>query len=52
MSAKPEDDRHPGQANVPKPPTREEIEEVSRAQDYLTDDWTGDGGKPENSGTK
>lgn len=41
------EDRHSGQAQVPKPPSDKEVEEISRAQDYLTDDWTGDGGKPE-----
>jgi len=43
----PDPDRDPkrGQAKVPEPPTREEIEEISRAQQYITDDWTGEGGK-------
>lgn len=44
------EDRNSGQAQVPKPPSRAEIEEISRSQEYLTDDWTGDGGKPEGSG--
>ena len=37
-------DRNPenGQAKVPKPPSREEIEKISDAQKYITDDWTGD----------
>ena len=43
------EDRKSGQAQVPKPPSRAEVEEISRSQDYLTD-WTGDGGKPEGSG--
>ncbi|WP_455179041.1 hypothetical protein [Azospirillum melinis] len=30
---------------MPKPPSRAEVEEISRSQEYLTDDWTGDGGK-------
>ena len=41
------EDRHSGQDRVPKPPTREEVEEISRAQEMLTDEWTGEGGKPE-----
>jgi len=40
----PVDDRRSGQAQVPKPPSRAEVEEISRSQGYLTDDWTGDGG--------
>ncbi|PWC84821.1 hypothetical protein TSH100_16855 [Azospirillum sp. TSH100] len=40
------DDRRSGQAQVPKPPSRAEVEEISRSQEYLTDDWTGDGGTP------
>lgn len=43
--------RQSGQAQVPKPPSRAEIEEISRSQEYLTDDWTGDGGnKPPGDG--
>lgn len=41
------DDRRSGQAQVPKPPSRAEVEEISRSQEYLTDDWTGDGGTPQ-----
>ncbi|CAO3434515.1 hypothetical protein [Azospirillum endophyticum] len=41
------EDRRSGRAQVPKPPSRAEVEEISRSQEYLTDDWTGDGGKPE-----
>lgn len=52
MPRKPEgtldsDDRKSGQEQVPKPPSREEVEEISRSQDYLTDDWTGEGGQPD-----
>ena len=54
MTRKPDDDtpaEHPGQASVPKPPSREEVEEISRAQEYLTDDWTGEGGaQPKDGG--
>ena len=39
-----ETDKENGQAHVPKPPTREEVEEISRAQAMITDDWTGDSG--------
>ncbi|MBP2313539.1 hypothetical protein [Azospirillum soli] len=41
-------DRNPenGQAKVPKPPNREDIEKISEAQKYITDDWTGDGPTP------
>ncbi len=31
---------------IPHPPSREEIEEISDAQSLITDDWTGEGGKP------
>ncbi|WP_158284647.1 hypothetical protein [Azospirillum sp. TSO35-2] len=41
------EDRKSGQAQVPKPPSRAEVEETSRSQEYLTDDWTGEGGTPE-----
>ncbi|MBY6264195.1 hypothetical protein EI613_20050 [Azospirillum sp. 412522] len=41
------EDRQSGQDQVPKPPSRTEVEEISRSQEYLTDDWTGDGGKPQ-----
>lgn len=41
------DDRGSGQAQVPNPPSRAEVEEISRSQKYLTDDWTGDGGTPQ-----
>ena len=44
---RPSEDRKSGQAQVPKPPSRTEVEELSRSQEYLTDDWTGDGGKPQ-----
>ncbi|HYN92594.1 MAG TPA: hypothetical protein VES42_01940 [Pilimelia sp.] len=46
------EDPNRGQAQVPKPPSREEVEEISRAQEFLTDDWTGDGGKPKDEETK
>ncbi|WP_207455455.1 hypothetical protein [Azospirillum sp. SYSU D00513] len=39
-----ETDKENEQAHVPKPPTREEVEEISRAQAMITDDWTGDSG--------
>jgi hypothetical protein len=28
---------------VPKPPTPEAVEEISRQQELITDEWTGDG---------
>ncbi|MBK1836889.1 hypothetical protein JHL17_05640 [Azospirillum sp. YIM B02556] len=48
----PMEDRRSGQAQVPKPPSRAEVEEISRSQEYLTDEWTGDGGKPDGSRRK
>lgn len=42
----PERDPARGQAHVPKPPDKEGVEEISRAQEYITDEWTGQGGKP------
>lgn len=44
-------DRENGQSRVPKPPSRDEVEKISDAQRYITDDWTGDGGKPEDQPT-
>lgn len=43
MTDRPESDRTP---SVPKPPSREDIERISEAQEMITDDWTGDGGQP------
>ncbi|NYZ11929.1 hypothetical protein HL658_05155 [Azospirillum sp. RWY-5-1] len=43
MTDKPETNRAP---TVPKPPSREDIERISEAQGMITDDWTGDGGRP------
>ena len=28
---------------IPKPPTREDLEQISREQALITDDWTGEG---------
>ena len=28
---------------IPKPPSREDLEEISREQALITDDWTGEG---------
>jgi hypothetical protein len=36
----------PKTPRVPRPPSREELEEISEAQSMITDDWTGEGGKP------
>ncbi|CAO3372346.1 hypothetical protein [Azospirillum argentinense] len=44
-------DRENGQSRVPKPPSRDEVEKISDAQRYITDDWTGDGGKPADPST-
>ncbi|WP_188263136.1 hypothetical protein [Azospirillum tabaci] len=44
-------DRENGQSRVPKPPSRDEVQKISDAQRYNTDDWTGDGGKPEDRPT-
>lgn len=35
-----------GEDKVPRPPSRKEVEEISRAQEMITDDWTGEGGRP------
>lgn len=47
MTDQPETRRSPA---VPKPPSREDIDRISEAQGMITDDWTGDGGKPEPHG--
>jgi hypothetical protein len=36
----------PKTPRIPRPPSREELEEISNAQAMITDDWTGEGGKP------
>jgi hypothetical protein len=38
----------PKKPRIPRPPSREELEEISDAQAMITDDWTGEGGKPDN----
>jgi hypothetical protein len=38
----------PKTPRIPRPPSREELEEISDAQAMITDDWTGEGGKPDN----
>ena len=47
-----QDDPPPKTPRIPRPPTKEELEEISKAQAMITDDWTGEGGekKPEESG--
>jgi hypothetical protein len=37
----------PKTPRIPRPPSREELEEISDAQAMITDDWTGEGGKPD-----
>jgi hypothetical protein len=37
----------PKMPRIPRPPSREELEEISEAQSMITDDWTGEGGKPD-----
>ena len=37
----------PKTPRIPRPPSREELEEISEAQSMITDDWTGEGGKPD-----
>jgi hypothetical protein len=36
----------PKTPNIPRPPSKEEVDEISEAQAMITDDWTGEGGKP------
>lgn len=43
MTDTPEPRRNPA---VPKPPSREDIDRISEAQAMITDEWTGDGGRP------
>ncbi|WP_119677995.1 hypothetical protein [Indioceanicola profundi] len=33
----------PKSPEVPRPPSKEGVEQISRAQEMLADDWTGDG---------
>jgi len=49
---RPEPPGPPRQTYIPKPPSAEEVEQVSREQAMVTDDWTGEpsaseGGKAE-----
>jgi hypothetical protein len=43
----PSPEKTPG---IPRPPSREELEEISDAQSLITDDWTGEGGGPRDEG--
>ena len=36
------EDQPPRQTYMPKPPSKEEVEQVSREQAMVTDDWTGE----------
>jgi hypothetical protein len=51
-ATRPEPQQPPRQTYMPKPPSEEEVEQVSREQAMVTDDWTGEpsaseGGKAE-----
>ncbi len=37
-----DDDAPPRQTYMPKPPSKEEVDQVSREQAMVTDDWTGE----------
>ena len=30
---------------IPRPPSKEEVDQISEAQSMITDDWTGEGGE-------
>ena len=36
------DDAPPRRTYMPKPPSKEEVDQVSREQGMVTDDWTGE----------
>lgn len=36
-------DKTPKSPPIPRPPSKEGLEQISRDQELLTDDWTGDG---------
>ncbi len=36
------DDAPPRQTYMPKPPSKEEVDQVSREQGMIADDWTGE----------
>jgi len=40
------DDPPPKTPRIPRPPSKEDLEEISKAQAMITDDWTGEGGDP------
>ena len=46
MDKDPERDPDRGQAKVPPPPSRDDLDALSKAQRLVTDDWTGEGGAP------
>ena len=37
---------------IPRPPSREDIEQISEAQGLITDEWVGDGPNPASKTTK
>ena len=41
----------PRQTYIPKPPSEEEVEQVSREQAMVTDDWTGESSASEGGET-
>lgn len=34
----------PKSPRIPRPPSKEEVDQISEAQSMITDDWTGEGG--------
>jgi len=40
------DEPPPKTPRIPRPPSKEELDEISKAQAMITDDWTGEGGDP------
>ena len=41
-ATRPEPPQSPRQTYMPKPPSKEEVEQVSREQAMVADDWTGE----------
>ena len=44
------DDAPPRQTYMPKPPSKEEVDQISREQGMIADDWTGEPSASEGGG--
>ena len=42
----------PKSPRIPRPPSKEEVDQISEAQSMITDDWTGEAAKSPRTGDK